>query len=491
MAGIVIGLASIENEAEFRRRVRALLLAQEGNTQEAQRQLDAWAEELQVQPIRQRVLEEVLSLPEVIEAQRSQEALKKKPNRQPEVQRPASQVINTSSSVSTPGGNRPQLPVRSSQNTSQNARPRSNEEVRQEGAARWREIESTARRWQNVSQSNSTRQPDVQRTESRTGNTTQSANSVTDEYLIEGLQFRMEFCRIPSGRFVMGTPGTRLSSEANEQPAHEVIIGKPFYMGKYPVTQAQWRAVMGNNPSRFKGDDRPVEQVSWNDAQDFINKLNRIAGSELYRLPTEAEWEYSCRTGTTRVYFSFGDSHDSKQANFSWKGPKETTPVNTFPANHWGLHDMHGNVFEWCQDNYASYRKTPADGSAWENKPFRNPYDFLGLTILLIPILWVLSFLFVIFPSLFFYFFPSSTQLPDWTTVALLIGISFLSYVAIKPTSFLRPIHSPSFIMLMSRIIRGGCWYYWEWRGTSASRAVYPQWRRSDKIGFRLARIQQ
>ena len=135
-------------------------------------------------------------------------------------------------------------------------------------------------------------------------------------------------------------------------------------MGKYEVTQAQWEAVMGNNPSYFKGSTNPVEQVSWDDCQSFIQKLNSHTG-ESFRLPTEAEWEYACRAGTTTPFYT-GETISSSQANYrgTWTyhlGEKKgeyremTVPVGSFSPNPWGLYDMYGNVFEWCQDRYGDY----------------------------------------------------------------------------------------------------------------------------------------
>jgi len=164
-------------------------------------------------------------------------------------------------------------------------------------------------------------------------------------------------------------------SGSDEKPAHQVNIGTGFYMGKYEVTQGQWQAVMGTNPSKFKGDNLPVEQVSWNDVQEFIGKLNARGDGYTYRLPSEAEWEYACRAGTTTA-FSFGDSLSSSQANFDGNYPYggaakgvyrvKTTPVGSFQPNSFGLYDMHGNVWEWCEDWYhTSYAGAPTDGSAW------------------------------------------------------------------------------------------------------------------------------
>jgi len=145
----------------------------------------------------------------------------------------------------------------------------------------------------------------------------------------------------------------------DEQPVHQVTISEPFYMGKYQVTQAQWRAVMGNNPSRFEGCDQcPVEQVSWNDAQEFISRLNSRVDDEFrYGLPTEAQWEYACRAGTTGDYAGNLD----EMAWYSGNSGSKTYPVGQKKPNAWGLYDMHGNIWEWCQDWYDSgyYAKSP------------------------------------------------------------------------------------------------------------------------------------
>jgi len=135
-----------------------------------------------------------------------------------------------------------------------------------------------------------------------------------------------------------------------------VTLTRSFYMGKYPVTQREWAMVMGNNPSDFKGDTRPVENVSWNDCQEFIRKLNAREGTNKYRLPTEAEWEYACRAGS-RIRFCFGDGDHllSRYAWFDDNSNDETHPVGRLGPNNWGLYDMHGNVWEWCYDWYGDY----------------------------------------------------------------------------------------------------------------------------------------
>lgn len=183
-----------------------------------------------------------------------------------------------------------------------------------------------------------------------------------------------ELVLIPAGKFLMGSLDSEPQRDDDEGPQHRVTISRPFYMGKFEVTQAQWQAVMGSNPSCFKGDgDLPVERVSWNDCVEFCRKLASKTGRTV-RLPSEAEWEYACRAGTTTP-FHFGRTISTDQANYDWnytygtgvKGAWQvTTPVGSFPASAWGLHDMHGNVWEWCEDVYHdSYAGAPTDGSAW------------------------------------------------------------------------------------------------------------------------------
>uniref|UniRef100_A0ACD5GSU3 Formylglycine-generating enzyme family protein n=1 Tax=Desertifilum tharense IPPAS B-1220 TaxID=1781255 RepID=A0ACD5GSU3_9CYAN len=174
----------------------------------------------------------------------------------------------------------------------------------------------------------------------------------------------------------MGSPETEAERDSDENPQHWVTV-PAFYMGQYAVTQAQYQAVMGNNPSRFQGSDRPVERVSWNDAVEFCHKLSQRTGQR-YRLPSEAEWEYACRAGTTTP-FHFGETITpdlvNYDGNYSYdKAPigkyrQETTPVGHFGvANAFGLYDMHGNVWEWCQDVWhKNYHGAPTDGRAWES----------------------------------------------------------------------------------------------------------------------------
>ncbi|MCX5771635.1 MAG: SUMF1/EgtB/PvdO family nonheme iron enzyme [Candidatus Hydrogenedentes bacterium] len=181
---------------------------------------------------------------------------------------------------------------------------------------------------------------------------------------------------IPPGEFMMSSPESEPERDGNERPLHRVAISRGFWLGKYEVTQAQWQAVMAGAPSKFKGDTLPVECVSWDDCHEFIWRLN-AKGEGLFRLPTEAEWEYACRAGTTTP-FAFGETISPEQANYNgdgtyWNGREgvyrqQTTPVGSFRPNAWGLYDMHGNVCEWCQDWWHdTYQGAPEDGSAWES----------------------------------------------------------------------------------------------------------------------------
>jgi len=184
----------------------------------------------------------------------------------------------------------------------------------------------------------------------------------------------LEMVYIPGGTFMMGSPATEERREESESPQHQVTV-PAFYAGKYLITQAQWQAVMGNNPSYFKGEKRPVETVSWDDAVEFCGKLSQQTGKK-YRLLSEAEWEYACRAGTTTP-FHFGETITSDLVNNNGSSPyanapkglnrRKTTDVGSFPPNAFGLYDMHGNVWEWCSDEwYENYNGTPTDGSSWE-----------------------------------------------------------------------------------------------------------------------------
>jgi formylglycine-generating enzyme required for sulfatase activity len=199
---------------------------------------------------------------------------------------------------------------------------------------------------------------------------------------------------IPAGEFVMGSPVYEPKRQNNEGPQHRVCL-EGFLLGQTPITQAQWRAVVREapppgqrwerelplNPSEFSGQpdsaQRPVERVSWQHAMEFCRRLSAMTG-DVYTLPSEAQWEYACRAGSTTP-FAFAETITPDLANYDGNysyaiGPKgenreQTTPVRSFPANAWGLHDMHGNVWEWCLDRWhENYIGAPDDGSAWPNQ---------------------------------------------------------------------------------------------------------------------------
>ena len=198
----------------------------------------------------------------------------------------------------------------------------------------------------------------------------------------------IELVAIPEGTFTIGAPDTEPDSYDNERPQVEVTL-EPFYMARTPVTQAQWRIVAGYpqieieldpDPSNFKGDNRPVEQVSWEAAVEFCQRLSAATGQD-YRLPSEAQWEYACRAGTTTP-FCFGETLSTDLANYDGDftyngGPKgedrrETTEVASLPGNAWGLHDVHGNVWEWCADDGGDYGDLPLDGLPWQTEENEN-----------------------------------------------------------------------------------------------------------------------
>lgn len=189
----------------------------------------------------------------------------------------------------------------------------------------------------------------------------------------------MEFVLIPPGDFMMGScisPDESVEKYGGvagwyefEHPRHEVRIREPFCLQTTPVTQGQWKKVMGNNPSHFRpcGEDCPVEAVSWDDAQDFIKRINDMEGTGKYRLPSEAEWEYACRAGSAGE-FCFGDDL-GKLGEYAWyedNSGKRTHLVGGKKPNAWGLYDMHGNVMEWVEDDsHNTYDGAPVDGTAW------------------------------------------------------------------------------------------------------------------------------
>jgi formylglycine-generating enzyme required for sulfatase activity len=195
--------------------------------------------------------------------------------------------------------------------------------------------------------------------------------------------------RIPAGRFQMGSPTSEVGHATDEAPVREVSISRPFWLGAWEVTQEQWQSVMGSNPSTFQpatnASQLPVERVSWNDAQDFLNRLNAL-GLGRFRLPTEAEWEYAARAGSSER-FSFGDDPGYRTlANHAWfysRAEGRSHPVGAKRPNAWNLYDMYGNVWEWCSDWFAPYSAGPAvdpqgpptgrekviRGGSWFNEP--------------------------------------------------------------------------------------------------------------------------
>ena len=203
-----------------------------------------------------------------------------------------------------------------------------------------------------------------------------------------GKNATLDMVYIPGGTFMMGSPKDEPGRFSDESPQHPITVS-PFWMGKYPITKAQWQVVAalpqidrGLDQSDFKGDNCPVENVSWFDAIEFCARLSAHT-SQIYTLPSEAQWEYACRAGTITP-FHFGEIITTSLANYNRNytdGPKENyrqeiTEVGSFPPNNFGLYDMHGNVWEWCLDNWHDdYNGAPADGSAWvdneavENKP--------------------------------------------------------------------------------------------------------------------------
>jgi len=187
------------------------------------------------------------------------------------------------------------------------------------------------------------------------------------DLLVKGVTQRFRW--IEPGTFWMGSPASEPERNADREVRHQVTLGKGFWLGDTACTQALWKAVMGNNPAIFKDSEiNPVEEVSWDDTQEFFQTLNSMVSGLNARLPTEAQWEYACRAGT-HTPFSFGDNITPEQVNYYGNYPyangkkglyrQKTVPVKSLPANPWGLYEMHGNVWEWCQD--AWQEKLPAE----------------------------------------------------------------------------------------------------------------------------------
>lgn len=170
-------------------------------------------------------------------------------------------------------------------------------------------------------------------------------------------KLKLEMRLIPAGVFIMGSPSNEPDREDDEGSQYKLEISKPFYMGIYEVTQAQWSALMGTSPSRFSGlPDNPVEQVSWDDCQGFITKLNSL-GIGRFRLPTEVEWEYACRAGSRTTFYWGDDSTYDLLGDYAWhpnNAEGKTRPVGKKKPNAWGLYDIQGNVAEWCNDFYQA-----------------------------------------------------------------------------------------------------------------------------------------
>jgi formylglycine-generating enzyme required for sulfatase activity len=273
---------------------------------------------------------------------------------------------------------------------------------------------------------------------------------------------------IPAGSFLMGSPEHEPDRSSTEGPQHQVTLGS-FFMAQTPITQAQWREVAGwprverdldPEPSHFKGDNRPVEQVSWHDAMEFCHRLSQRTGGK-YTLPSEAQWEYACRAGTTTP-FHFGDTISTELANYDGdylygQGSKgiyrqQTTDVASFPANAWGLHDMHGNVWEWCLDEWrASYEGAPVDGSAWEDHSLGESTTSCAAG--------------------------RGSSTPG---TAARLPASTSSRSTATTTSVSASVASPE------RLLRGGSWFYFPTNCRSASRFYVLPVNRGNYIGFRV-----
>jgi formylglycine-generating enzyme required for sulfatase activity len=206
----------------------------------------------------------------------------------------------------------------------------------------------------------------TKQSESAKDTSSKSSSQILTETLPGNI--KLEMVKIPAGSFLMGSADNDESAYSREKPQHRVNL-QEFYLGKYPVTQEQYQAIMGNNPSKFKNNlKNPVENISWNDAQEFCQKLSDKTGKK-YKLPSEAEWEYACRAGTQTRYY-FGDNAELL-GEYAWYGQNldsKTHPVGQKRQNNWGLYDMHGNVWEWCEDGWHdNYKNAPTDGTAWND----------------------------------------------------------------------------------------------------------------------------
>jgi formylglycine-generating enzyme required for sulfatase activity len=265
------------------------------------------------------------------------------------------------------------------------------------------------------------------------------------------------FVNIPAGEFLMGSDESDPYANSDEMPQHTVHL-QEFSISQAPITQAQWRAVamlppvdrtIDPDPSYHTGDDLPVECVSWHDAMEFCARLS-VATGKAVTLPSEAQWEYACRAGTTTAY-AFGDTLTEDMANVAGDA---TTPVCSYPANAWGLHDMHGNVWEWCLDDYhASYEGAPTDGSAFVGgDSLGKSYEVaLGSTI-------------------------SGSVARTSATGTARTAAASTSVFASPPTR---------------RLLRGGSWGDDPWDCRSAYRSRYHPVNRSYFIGFRVCCLPQ